>query len=135
MSVMKISHYWSNTCILFGTIHYVGHVSYSTSAFVMAQVLCSVMDINAALKEVQRVLKPGGSFLFIEHVSAPIGSVQLLEQKLLNPLQQLVADGCHLDRSTLTLIEKAGFSSVQARSFEVDGLGILSPHIAGIAIV
>lgn len=93
------------------------------------------MDVNAVLEEIQRVLKPGGTFMFIEHVSAPPGSAKSFWQKVLNPLQILLADGCHLDRSTLSFIERAGFSSVQARSFEIDELGILSPHIAGVAVV
>ena len=96
------------------------------------QVLCSVPSVQRALAEVRRVLKPGGKFLFIEHVVAPDTQLRLL-QHLLNPLQQATADGCHLDRDTLSSIQSAGFATVDASRFAVPGLGLIGPHVAGIA--
>jgi ubiquinone/menaquinone biosynthesis C-methylase UbiE len=49
----------------------------SMDAAVCTLVMCSVSDVAATLKEVQRVLKPGGLFLFVEHVAAP-GMYQLI---------------------------------------------------------
>ena len=100
------------------------------------QVLCSVPNVEGALAEVKRVLKPGGKFLFIEHVLAPEPDRKLrLFQHILNPLQQATADGCHLDRDTLKSIQSAGFANVDASSFVVPGLGLIGPHVAGIATV
>lgn len=94
--------------------------------------LCSVPNVQRALAEAQRVLKPGGKFLFIEHVVAPDQQLRLL-QHLLNPLQQATADGCHLDRDTLSSIQSAGFANVDVSRFTVPGLGLIGPHVAGIA--
>ena len=78
------------------------------------------------------MLKPGGQLLFIEHVRAPDKQLRLF-QHLLNPLQQASADGCHLDRDTLSSIQSSGFSRTDASRFTVPGLGLIGPHIAGIA--
>lgn len=96
------------------------------------QVLCSVPSVKEALSEFQRVLKPAGKLLFIEHVVAPDKQLRFL-QHVLNPLQQASADGCHVDRDTLRFIESAGFAKVDALTFVVPGLGLIGPHIAGIA--
>ena len=98
------------------------------------QVLCSVQDVSAAVKEALRVLKPGGKLFFLEHVYAPEDR-KLLQfgQKLLNPLQELLADGCHLTRDPLSVVQRSGFQSVEARRFDVPGLGVLGPHVSGIA--
>lgn len=89
----------------------------------------------AARTEVQRVLRPGGMFLFVEHVAAPEGDSLRFWQKLLDPLQQLVADGCHLQRDTLSLIEAAQFASVNAERVNVNGISLIAPHVVGSACV
>eukprot|EP00887_Chlorella_sp_A99_P001288 scaffold14.g1288.t1 len=107
----------------------------SVDAAVCTLVLCSVADPPAVVREVRRVLRPGGRLLFIEHTAAPADASPLLRlgQWAFNPLQQLLADGCHLTRDPLPAIEAAGFSSVQARRFSVEGMGLIGPHVAGIA--
>lgn len=61
--------------------------------------LCSVADVQAAVREMHRVLKPGGKLLFLEHVAAGKEQALLrLSQELLNPLQRALADGCNLTR-------------------------------------
>jgi hypothetical protein len=89
--------------------------------------------VSYSCAEVQRVLKPGGMFLFVEHVAAPDSSTLRFWQNLLDPVQQLVADGCHLSRNTLGLIEAAGFTSLDVKSMRVKGLSLISPHILGTA--
>lgn len=105
---------------------------HSQDAVVCTLVLCSVPSVQTALQEIKRVLKPGGKLLFIEHVAASKGQLRLL-QNLLNPLQQAAADGCHLNRDTLKSVQSAGFASVNASNFTVPGLGLIGPHVAGIA--
>jgi len=70
--------------------------------------LCSILDVNAALKELRRVLKPEGKFLFLEHgLSRDAGVARW--QKRLNGVQQIIGDGCQLVRDFRELIPSAGF--------------------------
>ncbi|EFJ27109.1 hypothetical protein SELMODRAFT_57159, partial [Selaginella moellendorffii] len=97
----------------FEFIHGVGEKipleSSSIDVVISTLVLCSVTDVSSTMQEVIRVLKPGGQFLFVEHVGAQDGSWLNLFQNLLNPIQVFVADGCHLNRDTLSFIRKARF--------------------------
>ncbi|KAI8022777.1 Methyltransferase-like protein 7A [Camellia lanceoleosa] len=105
----------------------------SVDVVVGTLVLCSVKDINMTLKEVMRVLKPGGLFLFVEHVAAKDGTILRFVQGILDPLQQRVSDGCHLTRKTGEYISEAGFSDVDINMAFVSVASILGPHIYGIA--
>ncbi len=105
----------------------------SVDAVVSTLVLCSVSDQVRALSEIKRVLKPGGRFVFIEHVAAPSHSRQWWEQKLIKPIWKFAADGCNVDRDTGGAIRRAGFASVEIETFNAP-LAIASPHIAGKAI-
>src|SRR5689334_3518040 len=96
-------------------------------------VLCSVVDQKRALGEVVRVLKPGGKFLFIEHVAARRGSWLHRMQRLVEPLWRRMGDGCHPDRKTRTALESGGFASIEIEEFEAP-LPIVSPHIVGTAV-
>eukprot|EP00850_Spirogloea_muscicola_P010478 SM000062S19864 [mRNA] locus=s62:136974:138314:+ [translate_table: standard] len=105
----------------------------SADCVVATLVLCSVTSVAATLEEVLRVLRPGGVMYFIEHVAAPEQTALRRWQDLLDPLQQLLADGCHLTRSPVAHILAAGFQSVSAQATVLDGLGLISPHIIGTA--
>ena len=69
--------------------------------------LCSIPDPVAAVREIGRVLRPGGMFRFVEHGCSPDPRV-LKWQKRLNPLQRRLACGCNLDRDIPSIIEEAG---------------------------
>ncbi|CAN6274464.1 unnamed protein product [Urochloa humidicola] len=96
-------------------------------------VLCSVNDIDMALREIYRVLKPGGLYMFVEHVAAPDGSLLRFVQGAFDPVQQFVADGCHLTRKTGEKIRDVGFSSLSLDSVRLSNAYIISPHVYGVA--
>lgn len=96
--------------------------------------LCSVNDVPKVVEEVHRVLRPGGHYIFLEHVIASKDRPGLrLAQQALTPLQQLFADGCHLNRNPLSSIEQKLEMKV-VQEFTVPGLGIIGPHVAGVAV-
>jgi ubiquinone/menaquinone biosynthesis C-methylase UbiE len=105
----------------------------SADAVVGTLVLCSVDDVDAALREIRRVLTPGGRYLFIEHVAAPAGTTRRRLQRWVRPLWRVIADGCHPDRETLPAIRAAGFARVEAEEFLAPA-GLVAPHIAGVAV-
>jgi len=88
--------------------------------------LCTIPDVLAALSEVKRVLKPDGRLLFLEHgLSRDPRWVPW--QHRLDPIQQVVGCGCHLDRPIDRLIEEAGLQLTNLERFTIEG----SPRIVG----
>ncbi|GMH01740.1 hypothetical protein Nepgr_003579 [Nepenthes gracilis] len=105
----------------------------SIDAVIGTLVLCSVKDVKLTLREVKRVLKPGGLYLFVEHVGAEDGTFIRYVQNVLDPLQQILADGCHLTRETAKHIAHAGFVHVDSNMAFVSNASIINPHVYGIA--
>lgn len=90
----------------------VDHLPFEDAAFdavVSTLVLCSVPDQGQALREMHRVLKPGGVMVFLEHVAAQEGSSRLRWQQRVEPFWKRVSGNCHLTRVTREAIERAGF--------------------------
>ena len=87
----------------------------SVDTVVTTWTLCSIPDPVKALKEMTRVLKPGGTLLFAEHGLAPEARVQRWQQRL-NPLWNSITGGCNLNRKIDDLVAQAGFRVVDLQT-------------------
>ena len=113
-----------------GSAEHLDAPDHSADAVICTHVLCSVEDQAAVLGEVLRVLRPGGRFVFIEHVAAPHGTGLRLMQNVIRPAWQLAGDGCHPNRETWRALQHAGFARLDLEHFSVPA-PLVGPHIAG----
>ena len=82
--------------------------SHSVDTVVTTWTLCTIPDARKALQEARRVLRPGGTLLFVEHGRAPEKAVARWQDRI-DPLWGRIAGGCHLNRQIDALIIEAGF--------------------------
>ncbi|XP_028929486.1 methyltransferase-like protein 7A isoform X1 [Ornithorhynchus anatinus] len=107
----------------------------SMDVVVCTLVLCSVRSQEDILREVFRVLRPGGAFYFLEHVAAEPNTWTAFWQQVLAPTWQLIFDGCDLTRETWKPLERAGFSRLQLQRMQAPlSWKIVRPHIMGFAV-
>lgn len=96
-------------------------------------VLCSVDDVDATLREIRRVLKPGGSLLFFEHVRSTDPGAARWQDRLDRPWGW-IAGGCHANRDTVAGLERAGFTLTSLRRFPWGPPSPSRPHVSGAAV-
>ncbi len=97
-------------------------------------VLCSVPDLESALGELFRVLRPGGRLVYMEHVAAAEGSKRFVWQRRIEPLWKRLAGNCHLTRRTEAALLAAGFEieEIQRESMR-KAMPLVRPTIRGLA--
>lgn len=101
----------------------------SFDTIVSTFVLCSVEDLDATLRELRRVLKPGGTFRLVEHVRSARSSVARWQDRL-QPVWGSLLGGCHLNRDIRETLARAGFD---VRG--VDAIDLALPSIAKAGII
>ena len=121
--------------VLRGKAETIPHPSDMFDTVVSFLVLCSVIDPISSLSEIFRILKPGGRFLFFEHVLAEHPEIAR-KQHFFNPLWKRIACGCELVRNTHQAIESVGFEYQRLNRYRSShmGLPITAQVIEGMAI-
>lgn len=94
--------------------------------------LCTIPDLDSALAEFRRVLKPGGQFLFSEHGLAPDAGVRKWQNRI-TPFWKKIGGGCHLNRNIPELLEQAGFSIGDMKTEYLPGWKPATYNLSGSA--
>jgi ubiquinone/menaquinone biosynthesis C-methylase UbiE len=97
----------------------------SADTVLLTFTLCTIPDWLTAVRQMRRVLKPGGKLIFCEHGAAPDENVRKWQERL-NPIWKKIGGGCNLNRDIPELIRQGGFNIRDLDSDYVD-----SPSIAG----
>jgi ubiquinone/menaquinone biosynthesis C-methylase UbiE len=98
----------------------------SVDAALSTFTLCTIPDVVSALDEVRRVLRPGGTFHFLEHGLCPDPAVARKQHRY-NGMQQRLAGGCHLDRPIDALVREAGFDITDLAHDQMPGPKFMLP--------
>lgn len=94
--------------------------------------LCTIPGVSDALAQLRRVLKPGGTFLFLEHGRASEAHVHRWQDRV-NPLQKTLFGGCHLNREIDVLVDEAGFEVTDLERYYARGPKVMSYFYRGQA--
>ncbi|MGH8454183.1 MAG: class I SAM-dependent methyltransferase [Nevskiales bacterium] len=105
---------------------------HSFDTVLLTYTLCSIADPVTALREMRRVLKPGGQLLFCEHGQAPDASVRRWQDRL-TPVWSRIAGNCHLNRAVPQLLEASGFRTERMETLYLPGPRPLTYNYWGIA--
>jgi ubiquinone/menaquinone biosynthesis C-methylase UbiE len=82
--------------------------------------LCTIPDVNRALTEIRRVLRPGGSLHFLEHGRSPDSKVARWQDRI-TPVQRRIAGGCHPNRPIGDLVTQAGLDVIRIDRYYMSG--------------
>jgi ubiquinone/menaquinone biosynthesis C-methylase UbiE len=109
----------------------------SVDEVICSLVLCTVSDTDRVLAEIQRVLKPGGRFRFVEHVAAPHGGVRRAVQRAIRRPWGWVFEGCNPGKDTVGFLQAAGFDTleVEHRKFKRSLFWPVNTAVWGVAVV
>jgi SAM-dependent methyltransferase len=107
----------------------------SVDAVVSTLVLCTVPDLAAAIREIVRVLRPGGRLVFVEHVAAGAHTGHGVAQRALARPWRWLFEGCDVRRDTEAALRCAGFASVTVERYVARSVFVpINPQIAGVAV-
>jgi SAM-dependent methyltransferase len=98
----------------------------SVDSVVSAYTMCTIPDLDGALAEMRRLLRPGGSLHFVEHGLSPDPDVAEKQHRW-TPRWGKFAGGCHLDREIPAIVEAAGFNLSDLEEFYVPGPSAAKP--------
>jgi len=105
----------------------------SIDAVVLTYTLCTIPDTTAALRQISRVLRPGGELIFCEHGAAPDASVRRWQDRL-NPVWKRLGGGCNLNRPIPAIIEASGFRITSLDRMYIPGWRPASYNYWGSAV-
>ncbi|KAA9110667.1 class I SAM-dependent methyltransferase [Microbacterium rhizomatis] len=111
-----------------------GLLDQSVDAVISSLVLCSVLDPSAVLAEIRRVLRPGGTFRFVEHVVAAQRTPTRTMQRIFRRPWAWTFEGCSCERDLESSIRSAGFATVEIERYRIHSpFMTFNTQIAGVA--
>ncbi len=114
----KISHISFPLEYLQASAEKIPFVDSSIDSVISTWTLCSIPHPEMALKEILRVLKPQGKFVFIEHGKSPRSFIARL-QNIFTPVSRCIAGGCYMNREIEKLVIDAGFKIQNLETFQL----------------
>ena len=91
----------------------------SFDSVVCTWTLCSIVNVEQALSEIRRILRPDGKFYFVEHGLADDSKIRKWQDRI-TPLWKIVGDGCHLNRNMKELIQDQKFSFLKLDNYYME---------------